>query len=734
MSTGRSTRRLRVSAVTTVLAVTLGATALTAPAHAGPVADGVRTTAAADAEPIAYPTDGRLVSAGVNGFLTTSSAGVSIFHRYAGGAEQSYGTSAVYLRSSSTTDFLITRKSTVITQRNMATDELLEVPIGTQPGDARWVGAAGDSVFTTVVTEAGTVLRRHVAGSPAVVVSGLPAGATSFTVTPGTPAHAKVTFSTVPPGGGGGGLIDLATGVFTPSAPGVGRTAVSDAYTAWPMGWGDGGPTQVFFSNRATGEVREVPVPSRFATSNLQVGLVGDWVVYGKKGARGSYYTGDGSVTAYNVVTGTTVRMLDHAYAFAPAPDGSLYARGGVVGQGEGLYRLATTGDGTLKSELIATTGEPTEVVITGSTAPPAVLDLDRTKDAVFTWDFSREVGGMKLTLRHVRTGETRFLTVPGSWYRPVAFAWDDPEWRWGMNVPNGDFTWELVGGPYDGVGPEITARGTFKVVRGVRPHDFNDNGSPDLLTRDSSGYLWRTDLHYTPATGGWHGVDEAGAKTPLGANVGAYDRMEAAGDLGGTPVGDLLARDRAGVLWLYQGTGNGGFTSRTQADTGWQVYDTMTSGSDLTGDGRVDALAVDKSGVVWLYAGTGNVTKPFLPRTKLGTGWGVYNDITAVGDIAGGTGGDLVGRDRNGVLWLHLGNGDGTFANRVQIGGGWGESRALIAGDADGDGRPDLMSLGADWRASQLYRSTGNWRTPFLAPEAMNLPQVDANKSDLVF
>ncbi|MFH9082715.1 FG-GAP-like repeat-containing protein [Streptomyces pristinaespiralis] len=723
----RSTRGRLARAITTVLAITLGATAPTAPAHAAPVAGGgLAADAASTADPIAYPKAGRLVGAGVTGFLTTSGTSISTFQRYSDSAGQTYD-GAVYLRSTPTTDFLVFRGGSKITQRNLATNGSLEVPVGSLTGDARWAGAAADAVFTTVVTEAGTVLRKHVDEAPTVTVTGLPADATSVMVTPATPAHAKVTFTQN--GLGKWGLLDLATGVLTLGAPGIGAQAVSATHTAWSVDAAT--DLRVFVADRATGEVHEAPVPPVPSPGHPQVGLVGDWVLYGQKGgmdfAQPSVHH---AITAYNVTTKATVKVLDHAYEFTSAPDGSLYARGGLVGRGEGMYRFAATGGDTLKAELVATTGEPTEVVATDSTVPPVVLDLDQAKGFTFKWTLSREVSNPKLTVRHVRTGKTHTMTAAPS--STPTFAWVDNNWY--EDVPNGDHTWELTGSPVNGIGPDVTAGGTFTVVRKAQPHDFNDNGSPDLLSRDSAGRLWRTDLFYRPIDER-RGINEASARTYLGSGWGVYDSIEAAGDLGGTPVGDLLARDRSGVLWLYQGKGTGNFAARVQVGGGWQVYDKITSGSDLTDDGRVDALATDRSGVLWLYTGTGNATKPFLPREKIGTGWGMHNDITAVGNIAGGTAGDLVARDKDGVLWLYLGKGDGSFAPRTKIGGGWNAFRPLIAaGDADGDGRPDLMGLGTPYQLSKLYKSTGDWKVPFRTGEVMYLEQVNANLSDLVF
>ncbi|MFD3569116.1 FG-GAP repeat domain-containing protein, partial [Streptomyces sp. NPDC058667] len=71
------------------------------------------------------------------------------------------------------------------------------------------------------------------------------------------------------------------------------------------------------------------------------------------------------------------------------------------------------------------------------------------------------------------------------------------------------------------------------------------------------------------------------------------------------------------------------------------------------------------------------------------------------------------------GDLWLYLGNGDGTFAARTRIGGGWNTYDEIIAiGDADRDGRPDLLANGPDGRNDELalYSGTGDWKVPFAA------------------
>ncbi|MFC8759303.1 FG-GAP repeat domain-containing protein [Streptomyces sp. NPDC057193] len=120
-----------------------------------------------------------------------------------------------------------------------------------------------------------------------------------------------------------------------------------------------------------------------------------------------------------------------------------------------------------------------------------------------------------------------------------------------------------------------------------------------------------------------------------------------------------------------------------------------------------------DKAGDLWLHKSTGAAASPFAPRKKVGYGWGIYNRITATGNIGGGPAGDLVARDTAGVLWLYLGKGDGTFAPRTRISGGWNEYQGIVSvGDFDRDGRPDLWGLSHG--ILRVYKGTGNRRAPF--------------------
>ncbi|MEU8728518.1 VCBS repeat-containing protein [Streptomyces tendae] len=725
----RSTRRTLAVAVTTVLTVTGGV--LSVPVSAAPAAVSAGP-AAEDAVLMPFLRDARLVDAGLTGFLTATDGSLDKrWTRYTDGLGSVYSP-RTHLRSTRTADYLVFVGSVRIQQRNLKTSSSSEIFVGDRPGEPRYAGSAADAVFTTVEADGALTLRQHIHGREgARTVTGLPAGAKGLAVAPGTPDDALLTFTD------GArqkwALLDLATGAVhevherTPGSTG-GDVAVSGTQVVWTENDGTATP-EVFLLDRATDVVRQIPVAHAYA-SDLQVGLVGGWIVLGEAGGlTGGDENPLYAVTAHDPDTGRSVKLLDHLTSSAAAPDG-LYVRGGSVADGEGLYKITASADGAPPVVTrVASAGAPTKVEITGNSVP-AVVDLDENGgSASLRWDLSRSSVEARITLRHVRTGKALVVTETHPSTPSVTLDWDGGHIGDGFEAaPNGAYTWEVVARPLNGIGPAATAEGTFTVARKAQPHDFNDNGTPDVLTRDSAGRLWRSDTYFSTRLNDGQ-LTEGEDKALVGGGWNVYGRIEATGDIGGSPVGDLVARDTSGVLWLYRGDGRGGFATRTRVGGGWQVYDRITGGSDVTGDGRNDLLATDRSGVLWLYPGTGNATAPFSARKRVGGGWGVYNDLTAVGNIGGAAAGDLIARDKDGVLWLYLGKGDGTFASRSRIGGGWGPYTHLVAfGDADRDGRSDLAAFGPT--GTYLYRGTGAWRSPFLGRQVMGLDHPgDAQK-----
>ncbi|XUL99422.1 FG-GAP repeat domain-containing protein [Streptomyces venezuelae ATCC 10712] len=454
--------------------------------------------------------------------------------------------------------------------------------------------------------------------------------------------------------------------------------------------------------DRATGTEKKTSLGSHL--DEWYQTLVGGWLVYGNP---------EKPAKAVSLTSGEIVDLGVTASGAVPSSDGSAVLQGTRAADGSGLFRVVAGADGAPTVTRTAETGTPPVV------APPLEIrevdvperaELDKNDGkVVLGWTLSRADAHLDVTLTHIATGKefTKRLTAPASGTE-FLLTWDGV--IGGVDAPNGKYGVEAEATLVDGTGEPAYQGWFMNVVRTANPHDYSDNGSTDVLARDASGVLWRDDLRDRPADGTFTSAQ----RTRIGSGWNTYRQIESVGDLGGAATGDLIAVDGAGVQWSYLGKGDGTFAARRQVGTGWQIYNKITGGSDLDGDGRADLVGTDSAGVLWFYKGTGDYAKPYAARVRVGGGWQVYNQITAVGNIAGTAAGDLVARDTTGVLWLHPGNGRGGFDARVRIGGGWGVFSQLVgAGDLDDDGRPDLIAYGAG--GTSVYRSTGSVTAPFV-------------------
>ncbi|MER8231244.1 VCBS repeat-containing protein [Streptomyces sp. NPDC094049] len=519
------------------------------------------------------------------------------------------------------------------------------------------------------------------------------------------------------------GEVDLASGEITRSYPvsagsNATYTALSRTHVAWIEST-EGQPLTLAFGVRGgSGTDSRTALEGRYNATNTFVRLLGDWVAYGRTGG-GIALSPDAlyPLTVRSVHGGPSFKVLDHVVSHTVEPDGSLLALGGSLEHGEGLYRVAPGADGRPAATLLTTPARPTALTVEEETLPPSgVVDLDSTGGGLRAdLTLSRDRVRGTMTVTHLASGTGgEFAFGRNQNPRHVSFTWNGMLSN-GIPAYNGAYSWAMTVEPINGIGPDVTRTGTFTLARAAKPRDFNDNGVPDLLSLGRNGKLGSYDLYQAGADRG----NLLGNRSAVEGDWSSYDRVAVTGDLGGTAAGDVVSRDSAGVLWLHQGNG-AGFAPRTRIGGGWQIYDKLTAGSDLTGDGRPDLVAADTTGKLWLYPATGNTAAPFATRKLVGGGWGIFNQITATGDLGGAAHGDLVARDTAGVLWLYLGKGDGTFAPRSRIGGGWERFTGLLSpGDVNGDGRNDLVAHTSSlWEPAThdvyVYPGTGAWRTPF--------------------
>ncbi|MGW2562139.1 FG-GAP repeat domain-containing protein [Streptomyces sp. NPDC001514] len=716
----RSTSTRLATAVLVVTALGAG-TLATAPAAFAAAAGSDAGSAASDYQPASlpvFPGDAQLGGAGATGFLTYSFThdGTRELHwrPYGGGAPTLLDYPADGGWATSGSDVVVLGDDNWVSQmrsltlRNMADPSAPGVDIDLGALGANYVAVLSPtSVLAQVSKDDGTaelhVVSKDGATTTSRKVSGLPADATDFIGSKVQDGVVLVGYETGPAEArtGGRALIDVAEGTVSEtyssieSGYGFSGLLFSGSHVAW-LDWKSGTGLFVTSVDRKTREEKRTVLGARDGEWYYE--LVGGWLVYGDP---------ETPVRAVSLTSGETRELADSASGSAAAGDGSVMVRGTRAADGDGLFRIEAAEDGTPTVTKVAEAGQPVGVEIE-QVHIPEVAYLDQTGGKVtLGWTLSRPNARLDVTLTHLATGKEFRTSVnapaSGSLF---SYTWDGT--IGGVDAPNGKYGVMVDATPLDGIGEPGYQNSLMTVARTSNPHDYTDNGSTDVLARDASGVLWRDDLRDRPV----NGQVKPAQRTRVGAGWQTYKQIEAVGNLAGNQAGDLVALDGSGVLWHYLGKGDGTFTPRARVGAGWQIYNKLTGGSDLDGDGRTDLLATDTAGVLWFYKGTGSATAPFATRVRVGGGWGIYNQLTAVGNIAGTAAGDLVARDKDGVLWLYQGNGRRSFSTRVRIGGGWGAFTQLVgAGDVDNDGRPDLIAYGAG--GTYVYRSTGSTTAP---------------------
>ncbi|MET9497130.1 FG-GAP-like repeat-containing protein [Streptomyces sp. NPDC006552] len=205
----------------------------------------------------------------------------------------------------------------------------------------------------------------------------------------------------------------------------------------------------------------------------------------------------------------------------------------------------------------------------------------------------------------------------------------------------------------------------------------FGDMGSDrcaELLVRTPSGELRR----YAGTCGSGAYVPNSG-HTSLGTGWNAYNVLTAPGDLTGDGRTDLLARKAStGDIYVFANDGHGTLLPGRKIRTGWRTYNHIVGAGDLTGDGVGDLLAREKDGTLYRYDGRGDGT--LKDRVAVFGKWGDgYNAIVGAGDLTGDGRNDLVERDTSGNLYRNDGKGNGSFTGRTKIATGWSTYKGVF-------------------------------------------------------
>ena len=253
---------------------------------------------------------------------------------------------------------------------------------------------------------------------------------------------------------------------------------------------------------------------------------------------------------------------------------------------------------------------------------------------------------------------------------------------------------------------------GTFQAQKtfatGAKPYsvaigDINGDGRPDVVVGNASGVNGSISV----LIGNGNGTFQTQQTFATGGNPRSTTLVDINGD---NKLDVIVANSLNSNVGVLLGNGNGTFQSQNTFPTATGGPFSLVVG-DLNGDGHLDVVTTNiGSKSVSVLLGNGNGT--FQAQQTFATGtqpWAV-----TIGDLNGDGVPDLAIANANyassGTVSVLFGNGNGTFQSQQTFATG-NQPVAVTFGDANGDGRPDLIVASFNSNSlSVLLNTSGNF------------------------
>ncbi|MFI7648877.1 trypsin-like serine protease [Micromonospora sp. NPDC049460] len=237
---------------------------------------------------------------------------------------------------------------------------------------------------------------------------------------------------------------------------------------------------------------------------------------------------------------------------------------------------------------------------------------------------------------------------------------------------------------------------------------DWAGDGHTDLIARDTAGNL-KLFEGAGFANNGYGGFYYAPKQ--LNSGWGSFKRVFRVYNWNGDKRPSIMAMKTTGELYIYNTDGGGNFVGGGKLiGTGWANFTALMVTNNWMGNNRPSLLVRKSNGDLIRYTSNGAGGWENPSGTRIGTGWNGFNLFLTPGAWKGDGLEVIIGRTSTGYLKMYQSDGKGGWTNPAgtQIGSGWGGFKSIMTlGDWNGDNMMDMLGVNSS-NQMRLYTTNG--------------------------